>query len=1456
MKKYLLLLLSVLTVSMLLAQKAEQTTSRALLQSFEDNVEWYEPFQNADFEGWFSLDLDGFPTNGGPFQNFPGKGDPMGFMVYTPSETNPPNVLDGYVPRPGKQYFASISSNSGAVNDWLISKELADHPGGKFSFWAKSAADYFGDDEFKVGYSMGGYDPEDFILFNNGNVINPTTNWAKYEYTIPAGAKHLAINCVSWTVMFLVDDLKFEHTVAGTAPNAVTGLQVTPVIESEITVNFSWVNPQVDSEGNSLGNLTGVKIYRGTHPMNLVEIDDVQGAAGATMTYVDVLASSDFYTYRFVPYNSAGNGVTYTTPMNFYGFETIPGAPRNIVFSRDEQMRTVITWDPVTYGSMGGSLESPVTGYSLTRTLGSEVETLATMQPGTTFTEPVKPSLNLYTYTIWAHIGEDQTGDEAIVPAYSGLSEDQVSVTSGSKLTEQPFELSRSSIISQSIYTAEQMGESGLITSISYFGNLGVTSTAHYKIYMSLTDRDVFGTTLSNAVWEYFGNQKLVFDGDIEFPAGRKDITIEFDQPFYYDNSNNQNVIITIVKPLLSSVPTVNPRQFNNTEVEGMRTYYAIGYSVDLSQVTSQPASWSTEEVPSIPSVVTAKRSDFGSISGTITNADSGLPMEGVMITLVPGENAYQQEVVYSNAAGLYEMPALLPGKYEAIFTKDGYNTHEETFVIGSNDVIVFDLTMNNAISIQITGLVTDLGLAPLPGATLTLSGFSNFTATTNEDGQFVLDAFAEKVYHLEVFHPLYNSTSADFTSESGDHAVGPFALALTPHKPGNVMGENVEGAGIVSWRAPVGTYNEKPLGWGSFLAPGDSWGAGGEEFTSGVRFEPSDLAMKLTEGAELTHVKVNIDAWADIIVEIYEGANASTLLHSQPYSVDEPGWHIIELTKSLPIDFTKEFWIGIHFLPGQYGSYPMGLDDGPNVAGRKGSMLYQNGVWTPMSLTNKNWNIYGITSHAMTANPSGYKVFRSLAQEADWTELTPTAITGTEYTDATLSSAAPGFYQYGVTAIYNESQVSEMAVSNEVANQMFFNLTLNISADAGNAEGAFVSVWNDGGYAEATVQTGQSTIVFANLLRGNYQARVEKTNYKVAELSNIQVESTTSEDVLLQLLIVAPSNLRAAQEEGSDSYRLDWTLHGTFTDQMERYVDFEKENIGDYILKDLDGFATHTYVNFTWPGAGSPMSFMVFNPFATTPAISTTSYSGRRFLTAMASPYGKNNDWLIVPAGPGELSFMAASLSSSGLEKIRVLYSTTGSEVSNFSVIENQIIVPVEWTPYTFNLPEGTTYAAINYVSDDTYFLKLDNLTYEKPYNHAISYNVYLDGQLVGAEVEGNSFVLGNLTDGNHTAAVEAVFETGVSQKIEIDILSVGVEDVVIAQLAVYPNPSQGYFNISSNENLTRVRLIDIKGSVVYDQSAFGNNAQIHHALKSGFYLVVIDTEKGSYVRKLMVNF
>lgn len=1421
--------------------------------AFKDDVESQADFQQNNLEGWISRDLDGQKTTG-PYNDFPGKGGAFGFIVYTPSKTEPANSGSEYEPYSGKKYFASISPTNGtAANDWLITKELAPHSGGKFSFYAKTAIDFFGFEKFKVAHSSTDSNPSSFTFFN-ATATTTTARWVKYEYNVPAGVKHLAINGVSSAYILLIDDIEFVPNISATAPNSITNFTSKSQPGANFQAIFDWLNPTIDNAGNPLANLTGVKIYRGTNPMNLIEVANITSASGQQMTYTDNLPAEGVYNYRFVPYNTSGDGKAYNVPLKYYGYETKPGIVKNVKFSQNSSLQNVISWDKVDYGESGGLLKDPVVGYKIIRNLGNTTEIIANLHPETSYIETTIPSFNLYTYSIIAQTSPTNESAAVVTSAYSGLKANQSSITKGITESQQPMEVSKGSIISQSIYMPSEIGSSGLITSLSYFGNFEYNAPARYKIYMSVTNRKTFGTTPANAKWEYFGTQKLLYDGDVEFIEGRNATTIKLDQPFYYDANSNQNIVITIVKPL-GNTYTAYPRSFYNTPVDDMRTYYAFGHTVDLSIITTQPSSWSTEEVGTIPSIVMEKTVNFGSLSGKVTLAADGSPLDEVTVTITPdGANAYQTETVKTNSTGNYTIPALMPGNYMVTFSKNNFNSIQKNIVIAAEEKVILDIPLDNSLPIIISGKVNNKEGNPLEGININIKGFSNASTITDATGNYSLNAFAGKPYQLQATHPLYNSKELSFTSDNANQTIAPITLDITLSKPTNVTAVNNNGVGNIEWRTPVGTFNETTLGWGSFISSGDAWGNGGDPFIAAVRFEPTDLKTKLKvkDRAELTHIKAYFGNKANVIIKIYEGPNAENLIHSQPASVDYEDWHVFELTKSIPVNFDKELWIGIDFLAGQYGAFPIGLDDGPNAPSRKGSMKYENGTWTSLSLTNKNWNIYGIVNNTIDAQPTGYKVYRSPANTENWTELTTSAITANTFSDATLNNATPEIYKYGVSAFYNNTLASEKAISNNIDHKTFFDFVIKLNPNSGSAEGAYVSLWNDNNFVEAYA-TASGTTLFKGLKRGTYNARIELDNYAIIETTGIIVEENATFSLPLNILKVQPSNLTATTQ--GTSAKLDWTLHSTYTDKIEKYADFERQNIGNYIMKDLDGLSTYTYSNISYPNAGAPMAFMVFNPNTTAvPVTNMPALSGRKYLTALAGEYGANNDWIIIPAGNGKFTFSAESVTDLQLEQIRVLYSTTGTDVADFTAFEDIITVPTGWKQYSFDAPKGTKYVAINYISDNSFILKVDNLTYEKEYNHALYYKVYLDRTLVKDNLESTNFTLENLIEGEHIVEVEAIYETGASSKTELKITTLALEDIDVNKFSIYPNPSSGKFWLKLDSKAT-VSIFDLNGRLLYTAQKEAGTVMMDHNFATGNYIIQIKTEKGIISKKLIIK-
>ncbi len=177
------------------------------------------------------------------------------------------------------------------------------------------------------------------------------------------------------------------------------------------------------------------------------------------------------------------------------------------------------------------------------------------------------------------------------------------------------------------------------------------------------------------------------------------------------------------------------------------------------------------------------------------------------------------------------------------------------------------------------------------------------------------------------------------------------------------------------------------------------------------------------------------------------------------------------------------------------------------------------------------------------------------------------------------------------------------------------------------------------------------------------------------------------------------------------------------FEDGFESYTDFAVDNFPPWTTHDFDQGQTWGIQDVTFPNQGYVGSFIVFNPYETTPPIDGNHppHTGQKYLACFdaTTAYAPNDDWLISPQISAdtfdELSFWARSLTSQyGLERMRVLVSTTDNQPGSFSPIttEPYVQVPVDWTEYTFDLSSysGDIYIAINCVSNDAFALFIDD--------------------------------------------------------------------------------------------------------------------------------------------------
>lgn len=234
--------------------------------------------------------------------------------------------------------------------------------------------------------------------------------------------------------------------------------------------------------------------------------------------------------------------------------------------------------------------------------------------------------------------------------------------------------------------------------------------------------------------------------------------------------------------------------------------------------------------------------------------------------------------------------------------------------------------------------------------------------------------------------------------------------------------------------------------------------------------------------------------------------------------------------------------------------------------------------------------------------------------------------------------------------------------------------------------------------------------------------------------------------------------------------------------ESFEQYESFTITDFGKWKVIDEHGnqysmeFQTNDGRWITYPNSGEGISFQVID---LTQVIGTeedgwSSVSGDKFLI---SPYcgSQKKDWLISPelyGGSQKIYVNAKSLNyrRDGLENFTLLYSTTGTNISDFKKLEQVTDIPEQWTEYSFTLPEGAKYFAI-YVEGINTALFLDDISYvpvDAPKQELTlnGYNIYRNGTLLnGTPVVATAYDDAEASStGEYTYRVTAVYDKGES--------------------------------------------------------------------------------------------
>lgn len=168
-----------------------------------------------------------------------------------------------------------------------------------------------------------------------------------------------------------------------------------------------------------------------------------------------------------------------------------------------------------------------------------------------------------------------------------------------------------------------------------------------------------------------------------------------------------------------------------------------------------------------------------------------------------------------------------------------------------------------------------------------------------------------------------------------------------------------------------------------------------------------------------------------------------------------------------------------------------------------------------------------------------GYDVYRlTPGQESAymgmWTKVNSEPLTETSFTDETWGSLDDTPYRYAVVTYYGNPYQAGLGVtssatfSDGIDKGHYSKVTVNVTADRGNADGAMVYLVGDGKAIQKTVESGKTSVTFDNVRFTDYTVKVLKPYYTPAEVPLTVGQSETDKDVRLVFSAPAPNDMFA----------------------------------------------------------------------------------------------------------------------------------------------------------------------------------------------------------------------------------------------------------------------------------------------------------------------------------------
>ena len=383
-------------------------------------------------------------------------------------------------------------------------------------------------------------------------------------------------------------------------------------------------------------------------------------------------------------------------------------------------------------------------------------------------------SYTYYLTAVYSQLESEPSNTVTVIPGYDQLKIVGSEIATANTL---PLNMYYRNSLSQTIYMAAEINMTGYVTQVRYYNSFTHdVLDKPVQVWMGETYR----TTLA-AGWIPSTELELVFDGNLDFPAGHNEIIIPLEEPFYFAGDRN---LVLMVKRVMDQTNYNATNHFFYSIIPGFsqRSRNLQSHTIDYDP--AEPSGGSlTSRVPNTGFLI--ETSGLGSIIGNISGVDD-LPLNNTLVQII-GTDKFAS----SNSAGFFFFPYIDEGVYDLRASLFGYHDGLlENISVQEYEFTIADISLVPLQGITITGRVvgSDQPDQGLENADVTLSGYGEFTARTNDSGIFSLaGVYAGQGYLLIVTKEGYSPYSQEIETEEADLDLGDLVINEMAYPPNSV---------------------------------------------------------------------------------------------------------------------------------------------------------------------------------------------------------------------------------------------------------------------------------------------------------------------------------------------------------------------------------------------------------------------------------------------------------------------------------------------------------------------------------------------------------------------------------------------------------------------------------------------------------------------------------------------